>query len=171
MSPKERVRNWMKIPTTPLPVNRELWFRRVTSDDAVALALLMDRAYRGTIDHEGESPAQCLEEMHGTVTGKYGPFLDGASFVITEGQNSLSASLVTFWKEKPLLAFSMTDPSAQNKGYSKFLIERSISALAEAGYSQLFLVVTEGNSAAERLYDRIGFIKSGPTRPKEFTSA
>ncbi len=160
----------MRIETRVISASSESAYRQVQIADAELLGALMDRAYQGTVDHEGETPEQCIEEMRGTLTGKYGPFLDFASFAIIESSRALSASLVTFWKEKPLLAFSMTDPMAQGKGYAGFLIERSISALAERGYPELYLVVTEGNTVAERLYHRLGFIFLGPALPKKPTS-
>lgn len=174
----ERIRNWMKISTKAIPAASDRVFRsnqafrQVELSDTPALAALMDRAYTGTIDHEGETPEQCLEEMKGTLTGKYGPFLDFASFALFDEnrdgeKRAISASIVTFWKEKPLLAFSMTDPSEKGRGHAGFLIERSISALAERGHPVLYLVVTEGNTSAETLYRRMGFEFVGPALPKE----
>jgi GNAT superfamily N-acetyltransferase len=157
----------MRIETSSLPAKKDQIFRQVKIDDASLLGTLMDSAYKGTIDYEGESLEQCIEEMTGTLTGKYGPFLDFASFAVFESGKALSASLVTLWKEKPLLAFSMTDSSAQGKGHAGFLIERSINALAEHGHPYFYLVVTEGNLPAERLYLRLGFVSLGPALPKQ----
>lgn len=167
MNTPERIRNWMMIKTREIPVARAFACRPATIEDAAILGRLMDRAYTGTIDHEGETPDQCEAEMRGTMLDKYGPFLDFASFIITESGQALSASLVTYWKEKPLLAFSMSDPSAQGKGYAGFLIERSIAALAARGYPELYLVVTEGNSPAEHLYRKLGFSFLGAALPKQ----
>jgi ribosomal protein S18 acetylase RimI-like enzyme len=157
MEAKKRVRNWMKINTRFLPANKPISFRQVTSCDANLLAALMAASYAGTIDDEGEALVDYLDEIKGTFAGKYGPFLDCASFVIVESDRAVSASVVTFWKEKPLLAFSMTDPNTQRKGYAGFLIERSIHALAEQGYPELYLLVTAGNTQAESLYRKLGF--------------
>jgi GNAT superfamily N-acetyltransferase len=153
----------MKISTRSIPVNHSLPFRRVESGDASILADLMDGAYRGTIDFEGETPRQCLTEIESMFSGKYGPFLDFASFVLTsessaESARALSATLVSHWKERPLLILAMTAPEAQGKGLAGSLIERSISALAERGYPELHLAVTFGNLPAERLYRRLGFV-------------
>jgi len=155
----------MKIKTRTIPVAGDVPHRAVTLADVPALAILMDRAYTGTIDHEGETLEQCQDEMQGTLTGRYGPFLDFASFAVFEAGHALSASLVTLYKEKPLLAFSMTAPEAQGKGYAGFLIERSITALAEHGHREFHLVVTDGNTPAERLYRKLGFITLGSALP------
>ncbi|MGZ3656602.1 MAG: tetratricopeptide repeat protein [Bdellovibrionota bacterium] len=160
-----RQRNWMRIflhKAQDSPGAGTL----ITAVHAPALARLMDNAYRGTIDHEGETLAQCEEEMRGTIGGKYGPFLANASFVnITGDQTAAAASMITLWKELPLLAFSMSDPAHQGRGLAGALIRKSMFALKESGYEALYLVVTEGNVPAERLYRKLGFEFLGPARP------
>ncbi|MBS1963678.1 MAG: GNAT family N-acetyltransferase [Bdellovibrionales bacterium] len=152
------VRHWLFAETREIPLAVDApGFRNVSVEDAEALGPLMDRAYTNTIDWERETPEQCVEEMRGTLTGKYGPFLDRASFLIETEGRIVSASLVTLYKEMPLLAFSMTDPDFQGRGYGRFLIERSLSALFAAASPALYLAVTEGNSSAQRLYARLGF--------------
>jgi GNAT superfamily N-acetyltransferase len=147
----------MKISTRHISGDEKFSYRQADLKDIPSLGALMDRAYDGTIDHEGETPDQCTEEMNDTLTGKYGPFLKDASFVMTADDKIICASLITFYKEKPLLAFSMTDPDFQKRGMAGFLIKRSINALADMGYSELYLVVTEGNLPAQNLYARLGF--------------
>lgn len=161
-----RQRHWMRIyladcvdPGTSFPSVS------VKAEHASALAHLMDVSYRGTIDHEGETPEQCLAEMKGAIEGKYGPFLADASFVSLEESNAVSASLITLWKELPLLAYSMTAPTHQGRGIAGFLIRKSLVALKAAGYKELYLVVTEGNTPAENLYRKLGFEFLGPAIP------
>jgi RimJ/RimL family protein N-acetyltransferase len=79
-----------------------------------------------------------------------------------EGEVAASTSLITLWKDHPLLAFSMTAPQYQGRGLAGFLICKSLFALKLAGYSELYLVVTEGNTPAEKLYRKIGFEFIGP---------
>jgi AmpD protein len=156
-------RRWMKIATREIALSKKLSFQQASLADAQDLAHLLDRAYTGTIDHEGETPEQCLKEIEETLAGKYGPFLDFASFLIP----GKSASLVTLWMEKPLIAFTMTAPESRGQGLGGFLIERSISALAKNGYAELYLVVTEGNTPAQRLYTHLGFKDIGPALPQQ----
>lgn len=159
-----KIRHWMRKETHQIPLKNTFSFRNLTIEDAELLAPLMDLSYQGTIDHEGETPEQCLEEMQATLSGKYGPFLEFASFVIEDEEGkALSASLVTLYKDQPLLAYSMTLPEAQGKGMSRFLIERSVDALATVGFSSLYLAVTEGNVPAQNLYKKLGFAVEGPT--------
>jgi ribosomal protein S18 acetylase RimI-like enzyme len=56
----------------------------------------------------------------------------------------------------------MTAPQYQGRGLAGFLICKSLFALKLAGYSELYLVVTEGNTPAEKLYRKIGFEFIGP---------
>jgi len=163
MKPK---RNWMRftIDRAHDPGDR-FAATQVTLDHAPALAHLMDVAYTGTIDHEGETPEQCLAEMRGTIEGKYGQRIEAASFVSMDGNTAASASLITLWKGHPLLAFSMTAPEHQGKGRAGFLIQKSLFALKHLGYRELYLVVTEGNAPAERLYHKLGFELLGEAIP------
>jgi GNAT superfamily N-acetyltransferase len=59
----------------------------------------------------------------------------------------------------------MTAPLYQGRGLAGFLIRKSLFALKSAGYSDLYLVVTEGNTPAENLYRKIGFEFLGPAIP------
>ncbi|MEK6579233.1 MAG: GNAT family N-acetyltransferase [Bdellovibrionota bacterium] len=157
----------MRINTREISADDCIRSAQIFSDDYKLLGALMLCSYRVTIDDEGETDVQCIEEIKGTLAGKYGPFLDFASFMICDSEKALSASAVTEYKGKPLLAFSMTNPTHQGKGYARFLIERSISALFKKGWPELYLVVTEGNAPAEFLYQKLGFKKVGPALPQQ----
>jgi ribosomal protein S18 acetylase RimI-like enzyme len=50
----------------------------------------------------------------------------------------------------------MTDPEYQGKGFAKQLILKAMDSLAD-NYNVLYLVVTNGNTAAQNLYLKIGF--------------
>lgn len=127
---------------------------------APALGRLMFDAYRGTIDDEGEPLEGALAEVQRTFEGAYGSMMWEASFVAPVGADGLlpSASVVTFWEGAPLLAFSMTRPEAQRQGLAAQLIRASAGALLQRGHERLLLVVTAGNTPAERLYEKLGFL-------------
>jgi GNAT superfamily N-acetyltransferase len=135
--------------------------------DIDALAKLMDESYRGTIDHEGETLEQCAEEMCGTLSGKYGPYISEASFLAEINGVPASACLITRWQERPLIAFTMTSPNFQRKGLNRALIEKSVDALAKMGETVLYLVVTDGNTAAKNLYRKMGFKELGRAYSKQ----
>jgi GNAT superfamily N-acetyltransferase len=132
--------------------------RTVTAEDTALLATLMYDAYHGTVDDEGETPEMVTAEMQSLLAGKYGAFLPGNSFVIEEQGRALSATIVTLWEGAPLLAVAMTHPTAKNQGMAAELIGRSVRALAENGYADLILFVTDGNAPAQHLYERLGFV-------------
>jgi GNAT superfamily N-acetyltransferase len=136
-----------------------VFIRTLVDLDEEALARLMFDAYRGTIDDEGQSFEDAKAEVRRTFDGGYGEMIWDASFVAAErdGAGFDSASVVTLWRGSPLLAFSMTQPAAQRRGLAFLAIAASMRALAARGHSKLSLVVTCGNTRAERLYEKLGF--------------
>src|SRR3954471_13574932 len=94
-----RNRNWMKIRVRQLdfPLLSEFESKSIDLTHAEALGHLMDSSYRDTIDYEGESLDQCIQEMKDTIQGKYGPFIQQASYVVTYKNQSVSAILMTEW--------------------------------------------------------------------------
>lgn len=163
---KQHARIWMRAATDFLPDDAAPSGAPAGPDHAEAIGLLMKRAYKGTIDDEGETLDQCIQEIRDTVAGKYGPFLKDASFIACFEDRIVSASLVTMWQGKPLLAYSMTDPDYQRRGLAGSLIKMSLNTLADAGISELFLVVTVGNPA-QNLYSRLGFEVLGAALPQQ----
>ena len=163
----KRTRHWMKIPIQQLnfPNLLQIKCSQIDLTNADAIGELMDSAYRDTIDYEGENLDQCIQEMKDTINGKYGPFISNSSFVATFEGRAVSAILITEWKGHPLVAFTMTDKSFWGKGLAKYLLGRSISSLVDSKWKELFLVVTEGNIEAEKLYEKVGFKKAGVASP------
>jgi GNAT superfamily N-acetyltransferase len=131
--------------------------RRVRPGDERGLAELMLAAYRGTADDEGGTLEDALWEVRHTLSGEYGEFLWGHSFLVEEDGEALSASLVTGFEGTPLLAFSMTRPSRQRRGLAGVLILKSARSLRDAGERRLVLFVSEANLPARKLYEKLGF--------------
>ncbi len=147
--------------SSPLP-GPSIDCRAVSNADAPALADLMLDAYRGTVDYNGETLEDARSEIDRTMAGAYGRFLPDCSFVAASAGDLQSACLITLLNEGspdvvPLLAFSMTRPSAQRRGLASALILQSARALAAAGHTRLSLVVTAANLPARRTYDKLGF--------------
>ena len=131
-----------------------------------ALAQLMNRSFQGKLDHVGETLEQNLEDISNTIAGTDGLLISSASYISSEGETATSASLVIFWKQLALLAECMTDPDYQRQGRSEFLIRKSMHALKLDGHKELYLVFTEGNHEAEKLYRKMGFEFLGPYIPE-----
>ena len=132
-------------------------YRTITPKDSHMLATLMYEAYRGTIDDEGETLEDAINETQRTLSGEYGCVLDTCSFLIEDHGRALSATIITKWEGAPLLAFVMTHPDARGKGMGTFLIRQSVNALLDQGQRELYLFVTDGNAPAQHIYNELGF--------------
>jgi ribosomal protein S18 acetylase RimI-like enzyme len=131
----------------------------ISAEHAEILGTLMVEAYRGSIDYDGETVDQSIEEVRETLLGKYGRFIPEASFVVMSEKRAISAIVfVDFKKENmPLLAFTMTHPDFKGKGLSKKLIGLSLNQLEKMNFQECCLVVTEGNQPAQGIYEKLGF--------------
>lgn len=136
----------------------DLKFRRLlTPADGQLLGRLMFAAYAGSIDDEGETEDQTIEEAEATLAGKYGKPILEASFIAFEKDRPISAVVLTdYEKTGPLLAFSVTDPQYQRQGLAALLIKCALNGLHELKIPELRLVVTAENPAAI-LYRKLGF--------------
>jgi ribosomal protein S18 acetylase RimI-like enzyme len=82
---------------------------------------------------------------------------------VEDGVQALGATIITDWTDErtqqrqPLLAFLMVHPDASGQGLGTFLLSKSINALLAHGERELVLFVTVGNSAAQRVYQKLGF--------------
>ena len=140
-----------------LPPETRWLSRTAVADDRQALAELLLAAYSGTIDDEGETPAEALAEIDRTLAGAYGPYLERCSFVVEVGGALAAACLITLWNAVPLVAFVMVAPRHQQQGLGRLVLRQSMRALWAQGYPQLVLYVTDGNAPAQQLYERLGF--------------
>ncbi|MGE0262089.1 MAG: GNAT family N-acetyltransferase [Candidatus Obscuribacterales bacterium] len=146
-------------PLAPAAIDGKLAARTIRADDQDVLGKLLFASYQGTIDDDGSSEDDFVEEVAGTLDGKYGKMIWDASFLLIDSRGRVAAtSLVTDYANlRPLLAFSAVHPSYQRLGLASCLIERSLEALDRQGYDRMYLVVTQGNHPAQTLYDKLGF--------------
>lgn len=133
--------------------------RIVQASDAHDLAILLYAAFRRTIDDEGKTFAGAVREIEKTFAGDYGRLLPNCSFVIQSGEFIASACLISWFEphNAPLVVFTMTRPEHKSQGMARFLLRGSINALIDQGYTQLTLIVTDGNEPAYELYSSLGF--------------
>ena len=158
----------MKLSLTNQDFKRSWSCRNISKNDIHSLGKLMLESYRDTIDYEGEGLEEAISEVRATISGKYGRFLEQCSFIIEENGQPLSACMITWYEEMeaPLVSFTMTYPDFKNLGMAGFLLQKSINALLDQGYKELCLAVTEGNTAARHLYEKIGFQAFEEDSPK-----
>jgi GNAT superfamily N-acetyltransferase len=126
--------------------------------DIPQLADLMLAAYRGTTDDSGETADDARAEVSRLMDGAYGAFCPELSEVIERDGHPVSATLVTFFEDMPLIAFSMTAPAWKRRGLARAGLLRTLERLHIAGHASVRLVVTKGNAPAERLYESLGFV-------------
>jgi GNAT superfamily N-acetyltransferase len=131
--------------------------RSLTLSDVPAVGRLMYDAYLGTVDYAGETVADAIEETRRTFEGAHGPFLSDASPGLFVDGDIQSAVIVTLFENEPLLAFCITRPAYQRRGYCRRLVLDSLRALHRAGYKSANLYVTKANAPALDLYRQLHF--------------
>jgi GNAT superfamily N-acetyltransferase len=129
--------------------------------DLEGLAALMLDAYRGTIDDEGGTLDLARDEVAKVLRGEYGAFMPEASDVACVGDEIVAATLVTRWRDEPLVAFSMTAATWKRRGLARASLVRALHRLRASGEARVRLVVTAGNEPAERLYLSLGWERVG----------
>lgn len=132
--------------------------RLMTRDDVPVLGQLFYAAYFGTVDYEGETEAEAEAAVAATLNGEFGDFIAEASWLAEPMGRAVSASFVTRWQGQPLLAFAVTAPEFQGRGWAGRCTRAAMHSLAALGYSELFLYVTEANTRAIKLYQKLGFV-------------
>jgi ribosomal protein S18 acetylase RimI-like enzyme len=129
--------------------------------DVAGLAALMLDAYRGTIDDEGETMHDAVGAVEALLEGEFGTLDEAASVVFHDldlhQQRPVAATFVTHFDGHPLIAFSMTHPGAVRSGFARRGLHHAFGVLARAGWSDVRLVVTDGNDRAIALYESEGF--------------
>lgn len=129
-------------------------------DDLQALAVLMLEAYRGTVDDEGGTMDDALDEVACLLAGDYGDFDLDASEVVERDGALAAATLITRWEDEPFVAFSMTAAAAKRRGLARTGLQRAMATLAARGETRLGLMVTTANEPAVALYRSLGFAEA-----------
>lgn len=89
--------------------------------------------------------SQFVAEVDGQVAGTAGGI----------ASDDASAALISMW----------VAPAARGKGVGEMLVHAVLDWARDEGYPAVRLWVTSGNVAAERLYLRCGFVRTGATQP------
>jgi L-amino acid N-acyltransferase YncA len=135
--------------------------RHPVIDDAEKLAALMLDAYRDTIDYDGETLDDARSEINSYLRQQNNPPLLACSWLCAEHEQLLAASLVCYWSERaaPLIAYVMTRAAYKQQALGRRLVQHSLLSLHQAGYAEVWAVITAGNIPSERLFDRLHFIR------------
>lgn len=138
--------------------------RPVRPDDRAALARLLLDGYRGTIDDEGEGPAEALaaiDEYFSSIEWEH-------SVVVEQAGEPASLAWVVVVEGRYFIDPVVTAAAAKGRGLGAAAVRAALSSLAAAGVTEVGAVITDGNTASERLFASLGFERIGawPRRPR-----
>lgn len=131
--------------------------RPISRDDLDDLARLMLDAYVGTIDYEGETFDDAIEEVRGFLESEAS--LPGRSFVVDDKGRIVSGVLVSMVEGVPFIGYVMTIPSHENQGLARLVVGVALDRLADDGHESAVLYITDGNVASEALFRSVGAVQ------------
>ena len=141
--------------TTGSPAPEGFDVRPAATRDAEELAVLMDSAYRGTIDHHGETLDDARREIAGYLDE---PGALEHSFVALSDGCLISAALCSRDGDAGgFIAYVMTAADHKGRGIAAYLVHLSIESMAHSGVSQVTAWITEGNAPSESIFISAGF--------------
>lgn len=114
-------------------------------------------AYEGTIDYEGETFDDAIEEVRGFLESESS--LLGRSFVLEDRGRIVSGVLVSMVESVPFIGYVMTIPSYKNQGLARRVVGVALDRLADDGHNSVALYITDGNVASEALFRSVGAIQ------------
>jgi RimJ/RimL family protein N-acetyltransferase len=130
--------------------------------DLRALAELMLEAYRGTIDYEGETIAEAVDELQRYLapSAKHHALLKHSA-LLTDGTMLVSACLVMHWSRRncPSIGYVISHPLWKRRGLARHVVAESLCRLANDGHREVRTIITKGNAASEGLFLSLGFTR------------
>jgi ribosomal protein S18 acetylase RimI-like enzyme len=156
------------LPPSPLDAKTPGRIRNVGPGDLEALSRLNAICFSGSIDSyllatTNDQLENARELMRDLINGKYGRFMEEASFGLEVDGEVVGTSIITRNADYTLLADVAVHPGYRSKGHARRLIRASLEVLLREPGIPLYLNVTRENSHAFRLYRALGFeVKSGP---------
>lgn len=151
----KRIRMCLRLKDTSYTYPKSFVLADEVSLEAIAEAM-MD-AYRDSVDYEGETLDDTLEELENVMSGYYGEFISEASFVIMDKEVVQACVLICLYRDEPTITYNFTRQSAQRMGYQTLLIGRAAEILYDKGYHSLYLYMHTENKGAYRLYQSLDF--------------
>lgn len=142
----------------------ELEIRRYEARDHDAVWALNDHALNVVGAHPGESMFADLHAIERVYFDAGGEFLVGtvAGVVLAMGAFKRTG------EGRAELTRMRIHPDAQRRGFGQAMLSALEARAREMGYSTLHLETTVQQVAAQALYERNGFIKTGTGRYEDF---
>jgi len=138
---------------SPSHASADVEIRRLYPSDRHGLAHLMLDAYLGTIDYEGETLTEAIDEVDSWLEGT--SMLDHSYGAVIDGQ-LVSAVLVSTVDHGPFIGYVMTDADHKGSRLGGAVTSEALASLKTSGYSQVVLYITKGNTPSERLFASLG---------------
>lgn len=135
----------------------ELSTRRVRAGDRERLAALMLDAYRGTIDDEGEDHDDAIA----AVDEYLARLVPEHSVVVTEGDRLVAMAFVTVGDGVHYVDPIVVAADRKRTGLGRDAVRIVLGSLATAGVTEAGATITDGNTASERLFLGLGFVRRG----------
>ena len=128
--------------------------------EPAALAALLLDAYRGTIDDDGEDDSDARQAIDGYLRK-----IDrSCSVVLSEGEQPVAMSFVVVVGDVHYIDPVATGSAHKGRGHGSAAVRESLRLLRVSGVTEVGAVVTDGNVASERLFDKLGFVRIGAWR-------
>ncbi|MDR8050753.1 GNAT family N-acetyltransferase [Burkholderia cenocepacia] len=134
--------------------------RHVEPDDVPALAQLLFAAFHGTIDDPGHTEAQYALKVSAILGGRYGEWIQEASWTVEQTNGLQSVCLVCDYKPYgcPVIAIIASAPARQRSGAGGALLAAALDKLSALGHAECCAMVTKGNVASEHFFRSCGFL-------------
>ncbi len=145
-------------PVTVRSSSSELAIRPVLDTDRDELAALMLDAYQGTIDDEGED----FDDALAAVDQYMGRMLEEYSFLVTEGDTVIAMAFVVIASGVHYVDPIVVASERKRTGLGRDAVRLLLESLSAAGITEVGATITDGNTASERLFLGLGFVRRGP---------
>jgi L-amino acid N-acyltransferase YncA len=143
---------------SPIPSPTHLWtVRAVDVTDREQLATVILDAYRGTVDDEGEDHEAALAAVDDWLSRLESPH----SVVLEQDGWIVAVSFVVNVAGREYIDPVATVSGRKREGLGRAAVATSLGSLHEVGVCEVGAVITNGNTASERLFTSLGFLRVG----------
>jgi len=122
-----------------------------------SLADLLLDAYRGTIDDEGETRVEALQ----AIDFYFGNLVPEYSVLIADGGLPVAMSLVVVVNGLHYVDPVVTASDRKRQQLGATAVSHCLERLRRDGVAEVGAVITDGNTASERLFTKLGFVRAG----------
>jgi hypothetical protein len=145
------------------PIKGIIWRHPVPDDKQIVANLMLD-AYRGTIDDDGETIEDALNEVQSYFSKLPDAVWLKSSWLAFINDELVCACLVGFWRERnaPLIAYIMTGSRWKGNHFATNAVARSLQSLSGGKHTEVLAVITQGNLSSEKIFMSLGFMRLTP---------